>query len=357
MDKLSVCIIVKNEERVLGRCLSCAVQFADELIVIDTGSTDRSVEIARDYTENVYIHPWQGSFAEARNFSYSKSTGDYIMWMDADDVVSDDNISRINELKHDVNDADVVFTIYKSYSATGLTDYILRDRIMRRSAFNGWLFDIHEAIPIDSTWNILYRTDIEIIHKKEYINEPDRNMGIFIAMEEAGREFSLFEKSNFVKELCKHEQIDRALEEFDKIFRNELNPEMYAYAFDFIMTELVRTERWKECLDRICEAEERIASTARLLFFKGLCKEKLGDIESAEVLYRNAVTMEEDFHSLSIRYTGFNDYYPYLRLSELSFNRGDRDEAFRLLKCAGDAYPNAEEWKKLRFKYILLGNK
>ena len=70
--KLSVCLIIKDEERVLGRVLSAAVQFADELIVVDTGSKDRSIEIAREYTDYVFSEPWQNSFARARNFAASK---------------------------------------------------------------------------------------------------------------------------------------------------------------------------------------------------------------------------------------------------------------------------------------------
>ena len=103
---LSVCLIVKNEEPVLRRCLACAVQFADELIVVDTGSTDNSAAIAREYTPYVYLHPWQNSFAEARNYSYSKATGDYIMWLDADDVVTDENIGKINRLKEEVDNVE-----------------------------------------------------------------------------------------------------------------------------------------------------------------------------------------------------------------------------------------------------------
>ena len=92
---LSVCLIVKNEERVLGRCLSAAVQFADELIVVDTGSTDRSREIAREYTDLVFSEPWQNSFARARNFAASKAGCDHVMWLDADDVFGPDDIRKL----------------------------------------------------------------------------------------------------------------------------------------------------------------------------------------------------------------------------------------------------------------------
>ena len=97
--KLSVCLIVKDEERVLGRVLSAAVQFADELIVVDTGSKDRSIEIAREYTDYVFSEPWQNSFARARNFAASKATGDFVMWLDADDVMHEEDIRKLQELK------------------------------------------------------------------------------------------------------------------------------------------------------------------------------------------------------------------------------------------------------------------
>ena len=71
---LSVCLIVRDEERVLGRVLSAAVQFADELIVLDTGSKDGSRAIAGEYTDLVFSEPWQNSFAKARNTAASKAS-------------------------------------------------------------------------------------------------------------------------------------------------------------------------------------------------------------------------------------------------------------------------------------------
>ena len=347
MEKLSVCLIVKNEEPVLGRCLACAAQFADELIVVDTGSTDRSVEIAREYTPLVYLHPWQNSFAEARNYSYSKATGDYVMWLDADDVITQENIARFQTLKTEAGDADLIFTIYRNYTESGLADYILRDRIIRRAVFKEWLFDIHEAMRMEPEWKRLFRTDIEILHKKEHVNEPERNMDIFNGLLEAGKPLDPFEKSNLVKEYSLHHMTDEALalyRELDKAPPSS-RPE---YAFSFLMLELCRAKRWQDGYDAITEAETKLPLTARMLYFKGRCAEELGDEVQAEALYRRALTVKNDPLQLNICYTGYDDYYPYLRLAVLADRKGDRQEALRLLDCAGEHYPKDKTWQNMR---------
>jgi O-antigen biosynthesis protein len=84
---VSLCMIVKNEERVLPDCLTSARPFFREMIVVDTGSTDRTVEIARECGAQVFDFPWTESFAEARNQSLSHATGRWIAWLDADDTL------------------------------------------------------------------------------------------------------------------------------------------------------------------------------------------------------------------------------------------------------------------------------
>ena len=86
--RLSVCMIVKNEERFLGQCLASVKDIADELIVIDTGSTDRTVEIAREHGAQVGNFEWCNDFAAARNASIAPATGDWILFLDADEELS-----------------------------------------------------------------------------------------------------------------------------------------------------------------------------------------------------------------------------------------------------------------------------
>ena len=95
MIRLSLCMIVKNEEAVLTRVLASAIQFADEILVADTGSTDRTVEIARQYTKHIYHYPWNDDFAAARNFICEKVSTEYWMWLDADDIVPAESITAI----------------------------------------------------------------------------------------------------------------------------------------------------------------------------------------------------------------------------------------------------------------------
>ena len=106
---ISLCMIVRNEQEVLARCLESVQGAADEIIIVDTGSTDATEEIARRYTERVYFFPWQENFSAARNFSFSKAQKEYCMWMDADDVLEQEDREALIRLKAQLpQDVDVV---------------------------------------------------------------------------------------------------------------------------------------------------------------------------------------------------------------------------------------------------------
>lgn len=96
---ISLCMIVKNEERVLARCLNSALRAVDEIITVDTGSTDKTKEIAARYSDKVFDFEWCDDFSAARNFAFSKAERDYILWLDADDVLLPPDLEKLIDLK------------------------------------------------------------------------------------------------------------------------------------------------------------------------------------------------------------------------------------------------------------------
>jgi glycosyltransferase involved in cell wall biosynthesis len=88
-------LIVKNEERFLGDCLSSLKGVADETVIVDTGSTDRTREIAREAGARVYEFPWNGSFSDARNRALDLSTGEWILYIDADERVRPESVANL----------------------------------------------------------------------------------------------------------------------------------------------------------------------------------------------------------------------------------------------------------------------
>lgn len=100
MITISLCMIVKNEEKVLKRCLDTVADLVDELIVVDTGSTDATKQIAAAYPQvKLYDFVWIDDFAAARNFAFSKATKEYIYSADADEVLSEENRERFRRMK------------------------------------------------------------------------------------------------------------------------------------------------------------------------------------------------------------------------------------------------------------------
>lgn len=95
--KISLCLIVKNEEKYLERCLKSLYEYVDEIIVTDTWSSDSTVQIAKKYTDNIYHFEWINDFSTARNYCQSHATWDYILWMDADEWFVNTDIIALKE--------------------------------------------------------------------------------------------------------------------------------------------------------------------------------------------------------------------------------------------------------------------
>ena len=98
MAKVSLTMIVRNEEQNLPRCLESVRGLFDEIVVVDTGSTDRTKEIAAGFGARVFDFAWIDDFAAARNVALDHATGDYAFWLDADDVIEPPERDKLKSL-------------------------------------------------------------------------------------------------------------------------------------------------------------------------------------------------------------------------------------------------------------------
>lgn len=166
MISISLCMIVKNEEEVLKRCLDSIYDIVDEIIIVDTGSEDQTKEIAKSYTDKVYDFEWVEDFSKARNYSFSKATKDYILWLDADDVILEMDREKLKNLKNTLNPTtDIVMMKYHigldKNDIPSLSYY--RERLIKNTRNYHWIGQVHEVIIPTGT---ILHSDIAVTHKK-----------------------------------------------------------------------------------------------------------------------------------------------------------------------------------------------
>lgn len=230
MFTISLCMIVKNEEKVLARLLDCVKQFADEIIIVDTGSTDRTKDIAKKYTDKIYDFKWCDDFSKARNFSFSKATCDYQMWLDADDFVTHKNIQKILELKQSKEtETDVYMFKYSTGFDANNTPFLtyFRERLLKRTDCFKWAGFVHEAI---APFGKIEYLDIEIEHRKSTDNKDGkRNLNLYRKAIKRGEKFNAREMYYYSRELYYNNYIPSAIKNLKKFLKikNSYPPDNY----------------------------------------------------------------------------------------------------------------------------------
>ena len=216
MITLSLAMIVKNEESVLERCLDSIKEIVDEIIIVDTGSTDRTVEIAKEYTDKIYHFEWVDDFAKARNFSFSKATCDYIIWLDADDYFTTVEQKKLLDLKRDFNpEIDVAMLKYNvGFDATGnVTMSNYRERILKRAKNFQWEEPVHECI---TPRGRIEQFEIAVTHGEKNRTHSSRNLEIY------EKQAQLSDRGTFyyARELNTHRRLAEAITQYELFLKN-----------------------------------------------------------------------------------------------------------------------------------------
>ncbi len=161
---VSACMIVKDEEELLPRCLKSIVDVVDEIILVDTGSKDRTVEIAEEFGCKIYHFPWQGDFSSARNESMRYATKDWIFIIDADEEFPAKETHKLRVVTNqDELEIISISCLNKSLETGQVTSFLPSVRLVRRELGLQYFGIVHNRLDIPREKKVL-RADIELFH-------------------------------------------------------------------------------------------------------------------------------------------------------------------------------------------------
>jgi tetratricopeptide (TPR) repeat protein len=144
--RLSLTMIVKNEAGTLGRCLASVRDIMDEIIVVDTGSSDNTKEIAHHHGAYVFDLPWPDSFAAARNESIRHATGQWLLWLDADEYFDDTNRDKLRQLLGSLGDDNTAYVLRQRSPSNVSPTLVGQVRLFRNHPAVRWDYRVHEQI-------------------------------------------------------------------------------------------------------------------------------------------------------------------------------------------------------------------
>ena len=238
---ISVCIITKNEAHYLERCLESLSKYPFEIVVIDTGSEDASVELAKRYTDKVFCHEWQGDFSEARNFSVSCASNDMIMIVDTDEFVQPfDYDGFIAVVEANCNKVGRIM-LNNQYTRNG-EKHSTNERLSRIFDRTIYKYEgiVHEQIvPIKGGVFEAYEAPIEYLHVgydgSAQVLAAKTQRNIELLMKELSKEENPYILYQLGKSYYMQGQYERALEFFEKATCFDLDPAL-EYVVDLVVS-------------------------------------------------------------------------------------------------------------------------
>jgi glycosyltransferase involved in cell wall biosynthesis len=308
--KISLCMIVKNEEKYIRMCLENACNLVDEIIIVDTGSTDKTIETIKQFDSKIILieHKWNNNFSEARNISLKEATGDWILILDADEKLLYDKNKLVNLLEN---------TNYDGFRIP-LYNILDKDRILYSSAFcklfknNGYTYSgaIHEQLNIGNNLQDIETNVCKVIHYG-YLsstvtqkNKFKRNLDILKSnyKKNPNDAFTCF---NLGTTYIMDNQYDKALSYFLKsynITKNKL-PIYYQELVKSIGICLYKLKRYTECLNYLNAilSGKGFEDYVDLQFLLGLCYFEASEYCKSKEAFEKCIEIGEAKNALSVQ--------------------------------------------------------
>src|SRR3954452_3510423 len=354
--KLSLCMIVKDEEEMLPRCLAAVRDAVDEIVIVDTGSTDRSVEIAQSFGAKVIHREWTGDFSEARNASFDAATGDWIVYLDADEVLVEEDAAKLRAVSGRVwrESFFLVETNFTGDAGDGTATTHSALRIFRNRPEYRFEGRIHEQIahklPAYNAERLEY-TNIRIEHYgylgavRSSKEKSRRNIELLERQLAEGSGSPAFNAFNLGSEYAAAGDAGGALARFRdawEIVRRE-GQAIYRHGYvPSLVSRLVKAYRVTGDLDAADttarEGLEIFPGFTDLVFEQAMCAKRRGDLAGSAELFERCLEWGDAPAKYSAT-VGCGTYMGLSALAEVRAARGELDEAERLFTECLDRYP------------------
>jgi tetratricopeptide (TPR) repeat protein len=351
--KLSLCMIVRDEEEMLPRSLAAAAPAVDEIVIVDTGSTDRTVEIAQSFGARVIERDWTGSFSDARNASFEAATGDWIIYLDADEVLVAEDAERLRALTgHVWREAFYLLeTNYTGALGDGTASSHNALRMFRNRTeyrFEGRLHEqIAHTLPVYAPGRI-ERTQVRVDHYgylgavRDAKEKSRRNIELLRAQAADGPA-DAFLHFNLGTEYLAAGDAAAALVSLQRAW--ELVKEEGGEYRDYTPTLVLRltgalrnSGRATDAIALVEQGLELFPGFTDLVFARGLAELALGHESDAIATWQRCIEMG-DGPALYACAVGSGTYLPRIALAEVHAKRGELDQVRTLLEWCIREHP------------------
>ncbi|WP_227995112.1 glycosyltransferase family 2 protein [Oceanobacillus sp. CFH 90083] len=309
MDKkptITLCMIVKNEDAFLEKCLSSVQDFVDEIIIVDTGSTDQTILIANQFHAKVYHYLWDDHFANARNTGLAKATGEWILWLDADECLDVQNPEgqKIALKKKTANILSLPITnfIGEHINDSNQASYMhYQPRLFRNHCGITFIHRIHETLDGDPSQMTTDTLKLPILHYG-YIreitiqkNKSARNRKL-LELEAEKAQHSPWIEYHLASEYYRNHEYDQAMEYVNRSIFNFLlsgqKPPSILYKLKYDM--LIQTNSLDQALPGIEKALLLYPDYVDLHFYKGLILFRQADFQDAKACFEKCLELGEN---------------------------------------------------------------
>ncbi|WP_175530594.1 glycosyltransferase [Brevibacillus centrosporus] len=368
--KLSICMIVKDEEKNLGRCLVSMRSLISrpdvELIIVDTGSTDKTIEIAQRYTPAVYFHEWNGNFSDMRNISISYAKGEWLFIIDADEELQDPEKLGLLLDRPELPQFNTVVIRVKNFISSDYSVFVVNksERLFRNNEFC-YQGSVHNQPQFQAP--ILFITDVFIKHYG--YNSDDAEL-----MEKKFKrtsELLINELKRDPDNIYYHFQLSRTYSMHDDL-KEAFDEATYAYAllkekdaktqakYIYVFNEFVRTAcllgKFEEAIEVCLKGLSINQNYIDLQYYLALCYEKLGNEVLAYESRIQFLNLHNKFTQDGFEDNGLIELYKLddyskgevlFKIAHFHYNKGEIEKSEEYLQNVDDYEPKVRLYTRV----------